>query len=753
MLVVNRLGPGAGRYYRDGPPGQWAGRAAGLLGLGGPVRPRDLDDVLAGRSPAGHHRLAGWDLILAAPKSISIVTASAPPPAASALVGAHGAAVRDALSWLEDNGCWARRRQASVEAEGLVAACFEHHRSAAGDPHLHAHVLVANLTRTPDGRWSALDSSGLWRSRRGLAAAYHLGLRQQLAAAGLTGPWVLRADGTFDLALVPAAAVAAASRRQQEVAAQLATRPAGGRGARRSARERTRGLPEGPAAAVQRTRSGAAEDPGARGPGDSGFDSRFDSRSDSGFGVADVGEALGPLARRSVPPAAGPDPSAVTSWLADRRSSFGPNDVMQALAATVPEGLAPAAAGAWAEQFVRGSPRAPDGRATTLVAAALDRAFVARCLAGSSAGVGRAAPALIAADAGADLVRLARAGHAVEILDHPPGNREALLPQAALLERARAAWEATGHTVALLGDEQSAARWQALSGVHPPRPGERATVLVVDRADRRSTPELIRLLDAASAIPAKLVLVRGGTLPARHRAVSEAFERLAVAAGTVVPQATLGAPQLLVQQVVSAWRRLGPGARMVGLGPAEVGALNSAARRLLAGEGLIAGPEVVAAGRSFAAGERVIPLRAGAGAPGASGTVLDVDPRRGTILVDWGPAGRTELDRRSARHLGYAYAVTPAGAALRPGPLAVLGPEHALGRQAARVGLALHAGLTAAERDERSVRSVCSPGRDDPAVDLPVDLAARSGPADPAERLPAQEGRRKKALEGPGLAR
>ncbi len=50
-------------------------------------------------------------------------------------------------------------RSPPVEGDGFIAAGFRHQTSRAGDPTLHTHVLVANATRTPDGRWGALDGA------------------------------------------------------------------------------------------------------------------------------------------------------------------------------------------------------------------------------------------------------------------------------------------------------------------------------------------------------------------------------------------------------------------------------------------------------------------------------------------------------------------------------------------------------------------------------------------------------------------
>lgn len=49
-----------------------------------------------------------------------------------------------------------------LRAEGLVAAGFTHRTSRAGDPQLHTHVLVANVTKGVDGVWSAPDDRLLY---------------------------------------------------------------------------------------------------------------------------------------------------------------------------------------------------------------------------------------------------------------------------------------------------------------------------------------------------------------------------------------------------------------------------------------------------------------------------------------------------------------------------------------------------------------------------------------------------------------
>ena len=75
---------------------------------------------------------------------------------------------------------WGTRR---MIADGFVAAQFPHRTSRLGDPHLHWHVLVANMARGIDGRWSALDGTALYRPQRTVGVLFQTAMRRELTAA------------------------------------------------------------------------------------------------------------------------------------------------------------------------------------------------------------------------------------------------------------------------------------------------------------------------------------------------------------------------------------------------------------------------------------------------------------------------------------------------------------------------------------------------------------------------------------------
>jgi conjugative relaxase-like TrwC/TraI family protein len=96
---------------------------------------------------------------------------------------AHQAAVKDALSFIEEHALFSRTgpqgiRQVNVT--GLVATAFTHRDSRAGDPDLHTHVAVANKVQTLDGRWLSIDGRVLFKAKVAASETYNTALEQHL---------------------------------------------------------------------------------------------------------------------------------------------------------------------------------------------------------------------------------------------------------------------------------------------------------------------------------------------------------------------------------------------------------------------------------------------------------------------------------------------------------------------------------------------------------------------------------------------
>src|ERR1700754_2609700 len=208
MVSIGKLGAGQGRYYIDKvaegaedyysgegeAEGYWLGEGANELELYGKVEPDQLGAMLAGNNPAtgeplglksapGREPVPGFDLTFSAPKSVSLTWALGGHPVSGQVMEAHRAAVAEALSYMERNACWARRGKGGaqfVPGKGFIAAAYVHRSSRAGAPQLHTHVLVANATKGPDGRWSRLYHPAIYEHAKTASYIYEAHLRHEL---------------------------------------------------------------------------------------------------------------------------------------------------------------------------------------------------------------------------------------------------------------------------------------------------------------------------------------------------------------------------------------------------------------------------------------------------------------------------------------------------------------------------------------------------------------------------------------------
>ena len=252
MLRIAPLGDRTGRYYLASPDielpsgvpsSAWAGRGSEGLGLNGRVEDDALGAILHGCHPGRGNQLVGrpsrvssFDLTFAAPKSVSVLSGLAGEEDARTVVAAHREAVAGALSYLEDHAATVRQRsgedRAVLPADGLVAASFVHATSRSLDPHLHSHVVVANLAHGSDGRWRALDSRALYAHRRAAGEIYRGALRAELSERCGIG-WERRRNGTWEVSGIDPAMLGTFSGRAAEVRARrFELGDAGGRSGR-----------------------------------------------------------------------------------------------------------------------------------------------------------------------------------------------------------------------------------------------------------------------------------------------------------------------------------------------------------------------------------------------------------------------------------------------------------------------------------------------------------------------------------------
>ncbi len=161
----------------------------------------------------------GYDLTLRPPKSVSVLWALAPPEQRLAIRDAHREAVDAVVEYVESHALHARKGskdRGRIETDGLVAAAFDHRTSRAGDPLLHTHVVTANLTRTAEGKWQAIDGRDLYDHARPAGFLYQAHLRHTLSAR-LRISWGEVPNGWAEVDGVHEAVVRAFSKRRDEI--------------------------------------------------------------------------------------------------------------------------------------------------------------------------------------------------------------------------------------------------------------------------------------------------------------------------------------------------------------------------------------------------------------------------------------------------------------------------------------------------------------------------------------------------------
>jgi len=740
MLIINPASAGSARYWeRSAVCSTWLGRGAPLLGLSGPVDVADLRAVMRGLDPGGVpltsrpglRQRQGWDLVFAAPKSVSLLVGTAPESSAEPLLGAFRGAVDDAVSVLEERAAWLRSGGEQVVTRGVVAASFEHMANDAGHPHLHAHLVLANIGAKADQGWGCLVSSELWRWREALGAGFHLALRSRISGAGFGFRWELTSGGLGEIVSVPSRARAVASSRS------LGLR-AGARsfGSASSASER---------AAQGKTRQAGVRGSGVGGAGAGALA----ALGAAGWGPDQAAEVLRHARGRPALPAPPPSREAVAGALAARGSVFGEPDVLVAVAEISPGGYDLRQAAEWSRRWCEQSRRVemapkPARRWTTVLADGIDRRVLDMASEARFAHIAQVSPALVEGELGELRVPPQVAGAALALACDGAGvatlPRAPWLAQAACVDAARAAWQAAGMTVRVTcPSELSARRWRALTSLQPAGlrpagiyggtsggtsggiysggtelggvPGKR--VLVVDAADRLSPKTLANLLDRASSTRTKLVLVPGGTVPSLGASLARSLDQLiedhsvvglaqSPAGSTIAPDRA--GPEVALHGILArgalsgtgamahllaGWSnalRSEPAAMMVAFGPAEVEALNNAARRLLG----LGGAELPLGRHSYAVGDHVLALRRiGQARSATQGTVVALETRG--LTVEWqGPSGawRSQVGPEHAGSLSYGYATTiPYLRSCDPErrSLVVLGDPTELASRAARV--------------------------------------------------------------------
>lgn len=215
-------------YYLTGrePAGVWFSTSSALGITAGKLVEADLFEKLhAGLGADGKpllandggkkERVAGYDLTLSAPKSVSILYAIADPATRAAIEQVQMEASQAVVAMLDREAAFTRRGKNGViiEKASLVVAAFQH-GEARPAPHadgrvfadmdLHTHLCIANLAERPRENprdavsFGALDGRALYAHKMAAGSVYHLALASGLQRLGFSVE-VTGKNGIFDL--------------------------------------------------------------------------------------------------------------------------------------------------------------------------------------------------------------------------------------------------------------------------------------------------------------------------------------------------------------------------------------------------------------------------------------------------------------------------------------------------------------------------------------------------------------------------
>ena len=757
MLSVAKLTPGQEGYYersvaagiddyyagRGESPGIWTGRGAAALGLKGVVDDGQFGTLIRGDNPQSGERLrrrhpkartitvekidpasgerrleektlrpvAGFDLVFSVPKSVSLLHALGGEETRRAVNEAHVAAWQAALSYLEDEACVVRRGTGGIHrehGEGFVAAAYQHRTSRAQDPHLHTHVIVANMARrSTDGKWRALDGEAILKTYR-LAAGYlyQAHLRAELSRS-LGVEWETPHKGLADLKGVPRTAIDEFSTRRAQVVEHMDERGTSGFWAAQVAALDTRDRKEHADLALLR------EDWRAR-------------AAEHGFGHAEIDAALH-RARR-------PEPSSQEllqiahrllgpEGLTERTTAFSDADLVMAWAEAHAGGASAERVRRLASRFVgmqgveRVGEAAQPGRPARYSTAELVATEHA-ALDVVDRGVGAGAPAVVNGvidEALAGVPTLSDEQHAMVRLVASSPDRVVCVVGLAGTGKTTAT-HATAEAfrmagVAVLGAAPSgiaAEKLQDETGI-PSTTLHRLLqdelpdrcVVIVDEAGMAETRVLAPLLERIERAQSKLVLIgdpqqlpavgAGGLLAGiveRHGAIElsgnrrqpDAEERRALEAirnglGRDYLAFAEGAGRLLAcetpvaakTRLIADWWAVAredlPGNVMIALRRRDVSELNALARTLMETHGRLGRERLTIGGVEFAAGDRVVCLRNSEALGvrnGTRGTVERADRHAASLRVVTDRGDRVELsgDYLAQGRVRHAYAIT-----------------------------------------------------------------------------------------------
>jgi len=203
-------GGGLGEYYSEGDTRAptWlvvgdvnaVGEATGLDGAalhGGfadtQTVTRWLDDGITPNGASGRafgdNGVHGFDLMFAAPKSVSLLRAlHGDDVTEKILLNAHNKGIQAAMAYLRQHAGYTRVHNPLTGQKdlqrlpGWAAIAYQHETSRCGDPHLHTHVILPNRQPRADGQLVSIDSKSLHHEAKAAGIIYQAVTRHEVHA-------------------------------------------------------------------------------------------------------------------------------------------------------------------------------------------------------------------------------------------------------------------------------------------------------------------------------------------------------------------------------------------------------------------------------------------------------------------------------------------------------------------------------------------------------------------------------------------
>ncbi len=144
----------------------------------------ELEKFAVDASRPTRQPVAGFDLTFTPVKSVSVMWALSDDDTRLAIQDAHHAAVARAVRFIETDVAHTRSGTAGVaqvDAQGIIAAQFDHWDSRTGDPNLHTHLAISNRVQGLDGKWRTLDGRTLYAANVTISELYNASLESELS--------------------------------------------------------------------------------------------------------------------------------------------------------------------------------------------------------------------------------------------------------------------------------------------------------------------------------------------------------------------------------------------------------------------------------------------------------------------------------------------------------------------------------------------------------------------------------------------